>query len=233
MKSGDERMNDSDRELFLVGVRVEMARRGGMNYKELSEITDISRPTITRFFKRKPVGETARQRKKRLPGDDSIEKICAGLKKSTEYFIMAGKTPTDESGDAFLSKDFLPQSQFSKMLSAMEDSYVKINERMHMWKNAFDNLPLPSLIIKDGVVFVQNKKSVLLGETAGLPLCEQCINKTCGGGREGCAVQTAIKLGIESSEEVEINGERIIVCANPWGSQEHNYVVVTATMLHG
>lgn len=141
------------------------------------------------------------------------------------HSAKAGTIPTAPS-------DYMDPDDFVDAAMIFARMYRKSDDRLKMWRMVFENLPLPSLIIKDGIVVFQNAKSRQWGHTAGSPLCDNCIDQgecfaeNCDDME--CALCVSLKTNSHSTKYKVVRDGIYKIDAAPFYSGGFNYIIVTA-----
>lgn len=205
-------------EYFLAALR-DIVDNGGMKQVEIERRSGIARQTVSSYYKGK-----------KDAGIDQQELIAEACGMSYIDFLQRGKEILEPVvvGNRF---DYMSCDDFRATLAGLEESYVKVYDRLRLWRSVFENMPIPSLVIRDKVVVYQNKKSREWGVVTGGPLCDKCIDIGCKGENENCAIKRAINDGIESQERKTLGETDYLVQTFPLHQNEHDYTIVSATVI--
>lgn len=99
-------------------------------------------------------------------------------------------------------------------------------DRKHWWKELFDMLPTPALVIKDDIVIHQNRESIILGVSTGHKLCDKCVVDNCD--KDSCALTMAKETENSATSTCEINGKKVGITARPFRHNGHHYILLIA-----
>jgi transcriptional regulator with XRE-family HTH domain len=121
-----------------------------------------------------------------------------------------------------------PVDDVVDMLRNAESHMRELDLRLNIGRAVFEMMPVAAVLIRDGIVVVQNLKSRLLGKALGFPLCDSCIDAKCHGHRLDCALQVAMLTHTEATEERVVVGVRYRVAATPIFIGGREYILLTA-----
>lgn len=230
--TGDDGMNKETKRLFMVGLSAYIDEIG-MTQKDVAERAG----TLPQVFSRYKSGiklpaKAWRDRVTAVLGVDESDLVAIGKKISMTTESGSGLDHKDQARPSRIPTDYLSFDEVMQATRDLQDCYTKMDVRIRLWRAVFEHLPIAALLIKDGLVVYQNRKSRDLGNASGFPLCKSCIDIQCNGEREDCAVNVAKTTNLEASEVRELNGIVYRVDVTPLHINGHNYMLVTAAIFN-
>ena len=171
--------------------------------------------------------------------EEMLAKFAHKLRMEIADLVLIGKQ-SDERQSKPLEPPVIPgtavrhvnPNDFMTEVSVFVGQYQKNSERLKFWRAIFENLPIPALIIKDGLVCFQNIKSRLWGIITGTSICDSCVGLDCDN-RDECPVIISERTATECSGYQMIGVQRYKLDVMPLRLHEHDYFLVCATDVHG
>ena len=218
-------MTNQEYEDFLVGVS-RYIEVNGLVQKEVAVKAGRSPVNFSKVLNRHN-GCTAKYRKD----------ICDAMGVSEIQMVRLGESvmvpAQPEAPPIFppaMATDTLPADEAIQALSQVSQSFLKLDAKLKYWMQAFDALPLPVIIVRDGIVFSQNRASRALWSGLGLPLCDGCKDETC---REiGCDIKDAIDKGRDVEKYKLIGKDYYKVQTSHFTANAHHYAAVVITKIN-
>lgn len=115
-------------------------------------------------------------------------------------------------------------------VQALAVSHRRSEERQKWWKEVYDMLPSPTLIVKDGIVYHQNQKSLAWGRATGKPICMSFFDEDCPG--DDCPLRLAIEANHEATIYRYFKDDYYKVVATPMRYGGNEYFIVVATEIN-
>ena len=214
-------MERDEREFFLKGLRLQMAARK-LNQRSLAKLAGLSSVTISRYFS--PNTDS-------FPADESVEKICSGLKMTADEIIRSAlpaqvRLPEPPRFRSTPS-DYMPVDEVMQSMSAVSAAYMKIDARLKYWMGIVEALPVAVVVVRDGLLYTQNRASRALWQGVGRPLCDNCKDPKCA--ECGCEIKKAVDSGLDIERLKNIDGVAYKMQTTHFQANDHNYHIVTMT----
>ena len=113
-------------------------------------------------------------------------------------------------------------------VSVLVDQYQKLDSRMRFWRAIFDELPVSTLIIKNGIVTYQNIKSAAWGNITGSSLCDSCACPEDCKERGDCPSHQAMETRNPTEGFQHIGAGYYKVNIAPVRLHDHEYFLIVA-----
>lgn len=225
--TGDGDMNRETKRLFMAGLSAYIDDNG-LTQKDVAKRAGTLPQVFSRYKSgRNLPGKPWRDRVTAVLGVDESDLVAIGKK-----IAMTTEAEEKDKRPQRIPSDYLSYDEVMQMTRDLQDCYAKMDTRIRLWRSVFEHLPIPALLIREDIVVYQNRKSRDIGNASGFPLCDNCLDESCHGDRESCAVKSAQKNNLEASEVTEIGGVLYRVDATPLHINGHDYILVTAAVFN-
>jgi len=118
-------------------------------------------------------------------------------------------------------------STVSASLSTVSSSFIKTDARLKYWMQMFEALPLPVIVLRDSVVYSQNRKSRAIWDGIGKYLCDGCNDQACKD--FGCDIKDALDRGRDIEKYKKIGTDYYKVQTSHFSANAHEYNIVIIT----
>ena len=221
-------MNKETLAYFLLGLK-HFIKDSGLTQDAVAIKADTTGVTMSKYIN----GRGAPSKKWR-------DKVVAALNTDETELVLIGRKiqnqPFDESPSpqppTFPApvSDILQADEATQALSTVSQSFLKIDAKLKYWVQAFDSLPVPVIIVRDGVVYSQNRKSRALWAGIGHHLCDGCNDPTCS--ELGCDIKTAIDKGLDVEKYKMIGEDYYKVETSHFVANSYHYTAVVITKIN-
>jgi len=226
-KSQAKEMTREEVGYFLVGVQTTIAERG-LVQKDLALEAGVSPENFSKVLNRR-IGSSAKYRKK----------ICDALSVTVEEMVMIGKPTPEPQQEATkfpvaIPKDYLPADEVAQYVARVSTSlldisasYSKIDARLKYWQQLFETMPVPVVVLRDGLVYNQNRRSRAIWDGLGRSLCSGCRDEKCK--EYDCNIKDAIDKGKDIEVYKMIGDDYYKVIATHFSANNHEYTTIVIT----
>jgi len=219
---GDNGMNDETYNAFVAGLKSAIEKSGYKTQKDFAVAIGIPPETLS-----KHVNNRQRMR------EETIRRYAEVLNITEADIVMMGrdalnkKTTPPPAPTAQRTPDHVDVDNFLAASWALATQYRKADKDQKWWKEIFDMLPSPTLIVENEVVIHQNKPSEIWGKIAGKSIHEVQLND--GDDGDDCPLKMAIETKQESSVCKYIRDDYYKVVASPFRYDGRDIFIVTCT----
>lgn len=133
--------------------------------------------------------------------------------------------------------DFLPADEVVQLLAVANSSlatvssnFLKMDVRLKYWVQLFESLPIPVVVVRDGIVYSQNRKSRAMWDGVGKTLCEGCQDQACK--EFGCDIKDALDKGRDIEKYKLIVGDYYKVQTSHFTANSHEYNIIVITPIN-
>lgn len=224
----DLQMNEETIAYFIKGLRIAI-KKTGMTQTAFAAGVPTSQVNLSNILNGKTgTSEEMRESLAKRAGMDVAELVLLGksAENSEKQEAQKENTTTVQIGPT----NYVDVDNFVSAAWAIAAQYRRADDRQKWWKEIFDMLPNPALVIRDGLVVAQNQISRAWGLSTGLPLCDTCVVEDCPG--DACPLKVATESMQEASLCLYIKGDFYKVFASPMRYGGHEYMIVTATEIN-
>jgi len=218
-------MRKEDRLDFLKGLKKKMAEME-LNQVNFANLVGVSAVTVSRWFS--PNTED-------FPSDESLEKVCSALGMTEDDIIAIVNPPkqvrTKPPTVVSIPSDYMAVDDVVQTLSTVSASFIKADARLKFWGQLIEALPMPVMVVRDGIIYVQNRASRAIWIGIGKPLRESCHDPRC---KE--VGHCDIEVALDSSRDIErykkLGDDYYKVVTGHFSANNHNYNVVVITEIN-
>ena len=220
-------MRKEDKDLFIKGLKKAISAQGH-NQTTFAKHIGVRSVTVSRWLS---------PNTKDFPSEDSLEKISTGLAMTEDEIIALTLPPrptlptAPNKLPAPLPADYMSVDAVVQTLSAVSASFIKADARLEFWKQLLESLPIPVMVVRDSVVYIQNRASRALKIGVGKPLCEWCLDPKC---RENgrCDIEESLITGRDISRYKRIGDNYYNIVTGHFSANNNSYNVVMLTEIN-
>ena len=221
-------MTEEDYRAFIIGIR-QTIDVNGLDQKEVAIRAGVNHVNFNKVLNHR-TGSSAKYR----------HKICEVLGVTVEDMIRIGspaQQPVPQIAAPFpvtIPKDYMPTDEVvqyvarvSASLSDISAAYAKIDARLKYWQQLFETMPVPVVVLRDGLVYNQNRRSRAIWDGLGRSLCSGCRDEKCK--EYDCNIKDAIDKGKDIEVYKMIGDDYYKVIATHFSANNHEYTTIVIT----
>ena len=214
-------MIEDDKPFFIKGLKVKMAEMG-MKQVDFARYFGMNPVTINRYFKGKsfPDGKSMSIIRSRL---GMTEDEIVGIVKPRVLINPQATPPVQVS----IPKEYMSADDAAHVLSSLAATVRKMDSRLKYWQQVFEALPVPVIVLRDGLVYSQNRRSRAIWDGLGRSLCSGCQDEKCKD--YGCNIKDAIDKGKDIEVYKMIGDDYYKVIATHFSANNHEYTTIVIT----
>jgi len=224
-----EGMNKETLAYFMSGLQ-HFIKESGMTQNDVALKAGTTGVTLSKYVNQRGT-----------PSKEWREKILQVLNVDESELVLLGKRLTNPIGAGNLSsfevklaqakeEDYTPPDEAIGALSAVTASLLKLDGKLKYWLQAFDSLPVPVIILRDGIVRSQNKLSKAIWSGMDRPLCDGCKDDECQ--RQGCEIKDAVDHGREIEKYKKIGDDYFKVSTSYFSANGNRYTAILITKIN-
>ena len=229
MKPLDREMTREETEYFLLGVQKTIADKG-LIQRDVALTAGVSPENFSKVLNRR-IGSSAKYRRRICEALGVTEAEMVQVGSPVHQNIPQPQQPPTRMFAAPLPADYMAVDDVVQTLSAVSASFIKADARLKFWSQLIESLPIPVLVVRDGLVYVQNRASRAIWLGVGKPLCSGCTDPKCK--EQGfCDISEAIETGRDIVRFKKIGDDYFKVSTGHFSANNHSYNVVMITEIN-